>query len=167
MTDRPKDKPQRPEDGNSTALAIPSFGLPSIFEDFMRPFDEWMRPPSLGQAWPMWAEAGEREPVIDVQDRGEYFVLTAEFPGFDKKDIEVRVDANGLELKAARKSEKESKTADGSSRQSSYSLFHRYLTLPAQILSERVVGTMKNGVLELRLPKKEPAKDKSRKVDLK
>jgi HSP20 family molecular chaperone IbpA len=36
------------------------------------------------------------------------------------------------------------------------------------VLSEKVSGTMKNGVLELKLPKKEPkAVDKSRRVDLK
>jgi len=163
----PNRKSQRPEESDSTSLALPSFGFPNIFEDFMRPFDEWARPffPSMGRSF--WTEFGEKEPNIDLQDRGDRFVLTVEFPGFDRKDVEVRVDQNGLNLKATKRADKESKTSDGMSRQSSYSYFERYLSLPGQISSEKVKGTMKNGVLALDLPKRESTKDKTRKVDLK
>jgi HSP20 family molecular chaperone IbpA len=52
--------------------------------------------------------------------------------------------------------------------QSSYSYFHKYLTLPEPVLSEKVDGTMKNGVLELKLPKSEPKPvGKTRRVALK
>ena len=51
---------------------------------------------------------------------------------------------------------------------STRSYFHRFLSLPEEVVSEKVAGTMKNGVLELKLPKKEPkARDGSRRVALK
>lgn len=171
MTEKDKkDKSQRPNEEDSSALAVPDFRLPGIFGDIMRPFDEWTRfffP--QGTAKPFWTEQfGEREPVIDLQDRGDHYLLTAEFPGFDKRDIEVRVDQNGFELKAEKRSQKESRSSERSEGQSTFSYFQRHLTLPEKVVSEKVKGTMKNGVLELRLPKKEPTdRDNFRRVDLK
>jgi len=168
MTEKePNRESQEPTESDSTSLALPGFGFPSVFEDFMRPFDEWTRSlfPSMGRSF--WTELGEKEPDIDLQDRGDRFVLTAESPGFDRNDVEVRVDQNGLNLKATKRADKESKTSGGIQRQSSYSHFEKYYSLPGQILSEKAKGTMKNGVLELELPKRESTKDKSRKVDLK
>jgi len=155
-----KDETQRPNRGDYSALAVPDFRFPGVFGDLMGPFDEW--------TGSFWAEQfREREPVVDVQDRGDYYLLTAEFPGFDKKDVEVRVDQNGFELKAEKRSQKESESSGRSERHSTFSYFQRYLTLPEKIVSEKVEGTMKNGVLELKLPKKEPRRrDNSRRVDL-
>lgn len=166
MSDK-KAKPQRPNDGDSGALALPRLSLPSIFHDFMRPFDEFMEPFFAGPR-SLWAELDAREPAMDFQDRGDHYVLTAELPGFDRKDVEVDISSNVLELKAEKSSEEEMKSEEGTERQSSRSYFHRYLTLPEEVLSDKVGGTMKNGVLELRLPKRAPkAEDRRRKVDLK
>jgi HSP20 family protein len=162
-----KDESHKPDESDSTALAIPSFGFPGIFEDFARPFGDWMKPFFPSSMRSFWTEFGGKEPAVDLQDRGDHLVLTAELPGFDRKDVEVRVEGNGLELKAEKRSEKESKTPSGMGRQSSYAYFHRYFTLPERVVSEKVDGTMKNGVLELKLPKKEPTKDRSWRVDLK
>ena len=170
MTDNKNDKKSRRQEDNddsgSTALALPGFNLnlPSFFSDFMRPFDELMAPmfPRFGSS--LWTEFGEREPNIDIQDRGDHYVMTAELPGFEKNDVEVQVTNNALELKAEKRASKEDKNQS----QSSYSYFHKYLTLPEPVLSEKVDGTMKNGVLALKLPKAEPRRlDKSKRVALK
>jgi HSP20 family protein len=115
-----------------------------------------------------WSGLHQKEPVVDMQDRGDHYLMTAELPGFEKKDVEVRVDSKILELRAEKSSDSEAKNKEGTSIQSGHSYFHRYMTLPEAVLSERVSGTMKNGVLELKLPKlKEKLPDKSRRVDLK
>jgi HSP20 family protein len=166
MTEKKDEKSQRPED-DSTALAIPRTGLPSIFEEFMRPFDQLMAPFFASPSGSFLTEFG-REPIIDFQDRGDHYLVTAEFPGLEKKDLEVRIDSNVLELKAERSTDRETRSTEGRSMQSSRSFFHRYMTLPEEVVSEKVTGTIKNGVLELKLPKSEPkVADKSRRVDLK
>jgi HSP20 family protein len=169
MTDKTKkERSRREEEPDSTALALPGFGMPRIFEDFMRPFDEFMQPFFPRAFGSLWTEFGGKEPNIDLQDRGDHYILTAELPGFDKKDVEVKISDNVLELKGEKRSEEESRTEEGSRVQSSSSYIQRYFTLPEEVVSENVSGTMKNGVLELKLPKKEPkAMDRSRKVDLK
>jgi len=161
-----EDKSRRSED-DSTALALPSLGLPSIFNDFAPMFDRFMEPFFPDSMRSFWTEMGGKEPVIDFQDRGDHYMLTAELPGFEKKDVEVKIDSNALELKAERSSDRETKTSEGTMERRSRSYFHRYLTLPEEVVAEKVGGTMKNGILELRLPKRAPKlSDKSRRVDL-
>jgi HSP20 family protein len=171
MTDKNnKEKSRRSEARDSTALTIrPGLGFPSIFEEFVqRPFDEFVEPFFPRSMNPFWTEPRGRQPSIDFQDRGDHYLLTAELPGFDKKDVEVRIDSDRLELRAQKHTDKESKDKEGTLRQSSRSYIHRYMTLPEEVVPDKVDGTMKNGVLELELPKRVPKlSDKSRRVDLK
>ena len=163
-----KERSSRQEDNDSKALALPSLGIPRLFEEFMRPFDEFMQPLFPSSIRSMWTEVQGREPVVDFQDRGDHYVLTAELPGFEKNEVEVKVTSDELELKAEKTSQKESKGKNGTQSMSTRAYFHRYLSLPEQVVSEKVAGTMKNGVLELNLPKVEPkAQEGSRRVALK
>ncbi|HXW37649.1 MAG TPA: Hsp20/alpha crystallin family protein [Nitrososphaerales archaeon] len=157
-------KPRKEKDTGSTALALPE----SIFQNFMKPFQDFMQPLFPSSMSSLLSEFGGREQSTDLQDRGDHYVLTAQLPGFEKKDVDVRVDSNVLELKAESKSERQNKKDNGAWTQRSHSYVHRYMTLPEEVLSEKVSGTMKNGVLELKLPKKEPkALERNRRVDLK
>ena len=150
-------------------------GLASIFDDFMRPFEDVMKPfdqfiesffPTSMRSF--LSDLNRREPSFDIQDRGDKFIVTAELPGFGKDDVEVRVNSNSLELTAEKKTDDERKEGNGRQKQRSYSYFHRFVTLPATVMTEKVEGTMKNGVLELKLPKKEgKLEEKARRVDLK
>jgi len=169
MTDKnTENRSRRPEDSDNTSLALPEFNFPSIFEDFMRPFDQFMQPLFPSSMKSFWTEFGGKEPNIDVQDRGDHYLMTAELPGFEKKDLEVQISGSVLELKADRSSDRETKTKEGTQTQSNHAYFHRYMTLPEEVVSEKVTGTMKNGVLELKLPKRAPkAGTKSKRVDLK
>ena len=92
--------------------------------------------------------------------------MTAELPGFTKDEVQVRVDSNGLELRAE-KTEKKGKGEKGAYQRSSRS-YYQYLSLPDQVVAEKIDGTMKNGILELKLPKRaSKLKDNTRRVDLK
>jgi HSP20 family protein len=163
-----KERSRRQEDNDSTSIALPNLGFPRIFEEFMRPFDEFMQPLFPSSMRSMWTEVQGKEPVIDFQDRGDHYVLTAELPGFEKNDVEVKVTSNELELKAEKSSHEESKGKESTQTMRTHSTFHRYLSLPEEVVSEKVNGTMKNGVLELKLPKRESkVRDGSRRVDLK
>ena len=150
-----ENKSQNHKDAENSALAIPGFptlAFPQTFEDFTKPFDDFMGSFFSGPLGQFGPETRNRQTNVDVQDRGDHYSLTAELPGFEKKDVEVRVSSNVVELKAEKRSEEK----DSKRTQSAYSFFHRYLTLPDRVLSEKVDGTMKNGILELRLPKTEP-----------
>jgi HSP20 family protein len=148
----------------NTSLAIPGFSAPSIFEDFMKPFNESLASLFSNSTSPLWTEFAKGSNA-DVQDRGDHFSVTAQLPGFDKKDVDVHVGSNSVELKAEKRSETKSKKSDSNS--STYSYFHRYFTLPEHVLPQKVDWTMKNGILELKLPKSErKPKESSHRVRL-
>jgi HSP20 family protein len=106
-------------------------------------------------------------PTVELQDRGDHYSMTAELPGFEKKDVEVRIGSGTLELRAERSTDVERESEGSRFIQRNRSYLQRYLTLPAGVVPERISGTMKNGVLELKLPKSgRMSMDRTRKVDL-
>lgn len=121
---------------------------------------------ALGQFFPSFRTLSEWAPSVDLIDHGSHYTLTAELPGFSKDEVDVKVDEHTLEIKAERNAEKESKNKGYVQREQSRSVFHRAISIPQGIASSKVSGTMKNGVLELKLPKKEPSSESTRRVPL-
>jgi HSP20 family protein len=116
-------------------------------------------------AWP-W---GERErgwaPAVDMVDHKEEFVLRADLPGLDEKDIEVTVEDGTVTIRGERKQETEEKKEDYYCSERSYGVFARTLPLPAGVEADKVRATFKKGVLEVHLPKAKEAKGK--KIEIK
>jgi HSP20 family protein len=100
-------------------------------------------------------ELGMREPLADVQETDTHVVVTAEFPGIDREDIDVKVADDRVEMKARARhevrEEKEGFTAYGRR----YLGFYKAIPLPTPVRSDEAKTTYKNGVLEVTLPKKE------------
>ena len=161
-------QPTEKADSSNTSLAVRSSeGLASVFDDFFGSLDELFAPfVQSARRAPISGLGGQRQPVLDLQDRGDHFSVTAELPGFTKDEVQVKVDSNSLELRAE-KTEEKGKEKDGSYQKSSRS-YYQYLGLPANVNAEKVGGTMKNGILQLKLPKRvSKLKDTAHRVDLK
>jgi HSP20 family protein len=171
MTDKKtiKSQPAKTERGStSTNLTVTAdAGLAGMIDQLFKPFDEFFQPLFPGPANSLLSElATSKQPILDIQDRGDHFSLAAELPGFTKDEVQVRVDSNGIELRAD-KSENVKKGEKGSYQKSSRS-YYQYLSLPDQVSADKIDGTMKNGILELKLPKRTlKLKDSTRRVDLK
>jgi HSP20 family protein len=168
MTDKKATKvPPTRMEGDGGDLAVWSgTGLASVFEDLFRPFEEFFKPLMQGSNSPTSELRSSRQPILDVQDRGDHYSVTAELPGFTKDEVEVKVGSNGIELKAE-KEEKQGKSENGTYQRSSRS-YYQYISLPEEVVSEKIDGTMKNGILQLKLPKRaSKLKDNARRVDLK
>ncbi|MDG6911148.1 MAG: Hsp20/alpha crystallin family protein [Nitrososphaerota archaeon] len=160
---------------NSLDQIVESFR--SSFNDLMSPFlsapwalDQPFGSPLL-QPWGMTPALPEtlttRYPVIDVVDRGDYYELTAELPGFNKDNIDVQVGDDVIQLTAQVQSENKGQSAKYVSHERTYSAFNRVIQFPEPILGANVEGTMKDGILSMRIPKKEPTSSKLKKVALK
>ncbi len=106
-------------------------------------------------------------PPVDLLDEEDRYVLKAEVPGLDIKDIEVSIGAEGLTLKGFKASERregdEKKYLLAERR---FGSFLRTLPLPAGIETANVRATCKKGVLEVVLPKKEESKPKAVRIDV-
>ncbi len=113
---------------------------------------------------------GERQPLVDVMDKGAEIVVSAELPGVDKKDIELNVEENTISIKAESKEEVEkSKEEEGYYfHERSYSSYARTIPLPAEVIPEKASAEFKNGILTVTLPKKHPeAKGRGHSIEIK
>ncbi len=103
-------------------------------------------------------------PAVDIYETAEELVLTAEVPGLEDKDIEIRLEDNTLTLKGERKFEKETQEENYHRIERAYGTFYRSFTLPPYVDQEGIKAEHENGVLKVRLPKK--AETKPRKVQI-
>ena len=97
-----------------------------------------------------------RQPPVDLADNGREFILTAELPGVKKEDLNLQVTPEGIELGAETNREREESGKDYAYRERSYASFRRVLPLPEDVLPDQAEAKLSDGVLEVRLPKKEP-----------
>ena len=103
----------------------------------------------------------------DIIDQGDKFLLQAELPGFDKEDIKIDLNGDTLSISAEHKAESEEKKEDGYvRRERRYGSFARSFDVSG-IDVEKISAAYKNGVLELELPKKVPARPQARQIELK
>ncbi|MFO7802814.1 MAG: Hsp20/alpha crystallin family protein [Desulfovermiculus sp.] len=94
-------------------------------------------------------------PTMDMQETDNAYVLTAEMPGMDPKNVDISVRNGVLELKGEKKEEKESDQTGTGWTERRYGAFHRQIPLDQEIKEEEVKATYKNGVLRIEVPKAE------------
>jgi HSP20 family protein len=106
-------------------------------------------------------------PAVDIIESDNQLILKADLPEVKLEDIEVRVENGTLTLKGERKFEKEEKAKGIHRIERSYGTFARSFSLPESFDTDHVNAEYKNGVLTISLPKKESAKPRQVKVEVK
>lgn len=103
-------------------------------------------------------------PSMNVIEHEDDFYVELAAPGFEKKDFEIALNENLLEISAVKEEEKAEKEEDYTRREFSYNSFRRSMQLPPSVdESKDVKATYENGILRLRLFKREEAKEKPKK----
>jgi HSP20 family protein len=141
----------------------------SIFDDFRRSFDLMMRP-----YFPVETRLQElgmlpvRFAPLDFIDEGDHYKIHIELPGFTKDDVDVQINRDGMTVRAKKETEKEDKKKNYLHRERAYSAFERSISFPEEVDPEKAEGAIKEGVLELKVMKKEVKPEaKPRKIELK
>jgi HSP20 family protein len=93
-------------------------------------------------------------PHVDIHEEAERFVVIADLPGVDGKDIEITAEKGVLTVKGERRSEKKSSKDGFESVERASGTFLRRFTLPESADAEAIKATHVNGVLELSIPKR-------------
>ncbi len=117
-----------------------------------------MSEPRTGRPW---------SPPVDILETENDLVLKADLPDMQLEDIDVRVENQTLSIKGERRFEKEASEKGYHRIERSYGSFGRSFAVPNSVDTERVSADYKNGVLTVKLPKKETAKPKQVKVEVK
>jgi HSP20 family protein len=93
-------------------------------------------------------------PRVDIKEESERFVIYADVPGVDPKDIEIQMDKGILSIKGVRSSESAQESERFSRVERAHGTFYRRFALPDSANPEGIAATGKNGVLEISIPKK-------------
>ncbi|MEW5900375.1 MAG: Hsp20/alpha crystallin family protein [Acidobacteriota bacterium] len=103
-------------------------------------------------------------PAVDIYEDESQLVLTAEVPGIEEKDIEIKIEDNTLSLHGERKMEKETKEENYHRIERSYGSFSRSFTLPNYVDQDNIRAEHENGVLKITMPKKPELKPRKVKI---
>jgi len=127
--------------------------------DPLRDIDDFFRAPRMRHLWRNLPE--EPQIKMDVSEDEKAYHVKAEIPGVKKEDIKVSIDGNQVSIGAEVKREKEGKKGETVVRSERYygSQF-RAFTLQHDIDQGKSEAKYEDGVLELTLPKREPASAK-------
>lgn len=144
----------------------------------MRPFEEKERryetfvPPGWLRPFPTdWSSLRSASfvhglPAVDVVDREDEVIVRAEVPGVRKEDLKVSLSDGEITIEGCTEHEEEEKRTDYYCHEISYGAFKRAVELPAGVDTSKAEAKMKDGVLEIQLPKLERAKRREVSVEV-
>lgn len=144
----------------------------SPFEEMERWFEEAFRRPFFAPAWMerfrfpelRFPEPGEISPSVDIFEDGNDVVVKAEIPGISKENLDVNITEDMITISGEKKAEEKVERKDYHRIERSFGSFTRRLRLPVEIQADKARATFRDGVLEVRIPKSEAAKEKVKKI---
>jgi HSP20 family protein len=104
-------------------------------------------------------------PAVDIKEQDDAFVIVADIPGVDPKDIEVHMENGVLSIKGERESEKKEEKEGYKRVERSYGSFYRRFSMPETADASKINAKSKNGVLEITIPKQEKEQPRKIKVE--
>lgn len=109
--------------------------------------------------------AGHWMPTADVYETADAYLISVDLPGTAQEDIRIHIEGNDLILSGERRyAEPENSKVHKVER--TYGTFQRTFQLPLHLDHDTIKATLKEGVLTLRLPKKEEVKPQSIRIQV-
>jgi len=138
-----------------------------LFDDFDGGVRRW--PAGRSNVAPFWRSefTWPATPAVDLVETDKGYEITAELPGLDEKNIDVKFADGVLTIKGEKQEEKEEKKKDYYLHERSFGSFHRALQVPAGVDSDKIEATFKKGVLTVTLPKSAEAQKAEKKIAVK
>jgi HSP20 family protein len=134
-----------------------------FFEDFFRgfrgPLSDWRSPLDLSagifeQDWPR----------VDIDETDVDIRISAELPGVDRDNIDISVTGNRITIRGEKKEQGEKKKKGYYKFERSYGSFQRMFSLPCEVETDKVDASFKDGILSVKLPKSNAAREIIKKI---
>jgi HSP20 family protein len=139
--------------------------LEEMRKDMDRLFDEFTKPVRRWRTWPK--SEGPEIPSIDLYEREGDIVIRVELPGARREDIDITIAKDSLVIKGDIKRDEDVKEENYYISERTFGNFSRTIALPVEVESEKAQATMKDGLLEIVIPKREEAKPREIRIEVK
>ena len=135
--------------GNGKSLIRSAMLRPSVFEDMLRPMNEW-----LDERWPFSSHL----PAVNVKETDKAYEINLAAPGLEKSDFKIDLNGNMITISAEKEKTEEEKEDGFTRKEYNFNSFSRSFTLPEDTMADKIDANYVNGELKLMLPKKEGAR---------
>ncbi|HRN57418.1 MAG TPA: Hsp20/alpha crystallin family protein [Agriterribacter sp.] len=138
-----------------------SSALPSVFDDFFKPWNEWFTRGDgfLGRSLTM--------PSVNITEDTNGYNVSLAAPGLKREDFTIDISGNMITVSSERKENKEEKEKKFTRREYNYTSFSRSFTLPDDVNSDKIEAKYADGILHLSLPRKDELKNNAVKKQIK
>ncbi|MBN2066476.1 MAG: Hsp20/alpha crystallin family protein [Candidatus Thermoplasmatota archaeon] len=169
-----KEKKVKVKANKNETMPIEHQTTPALWNpfDFVDTVDRWLWDDPWRPGWPRrwgslsprefmqhrWLEADAKIAPLDLVDTGKEYKLVAEMPGVSKKDLEINVTPNGIRICGETTTETKEAEKGYLRRERSYSTLCRNMNFPEEVNPDGAEAFLKDGILEITLPKKTPTK---------
>lgn len=151
-----------------SALAGMRDEIDGIFERYFRGF------PSLARQFSVWEPMRAFEslglpkwgmsPNVEISETDNGYVIEAELPGLEDKDIDVTVTDDRITIKGEKQEQRDEKKKDFHVQERRYGTFERSFRLPDDVDAGKISASLRKGVLTLNMPKSGKAKVRAKQI---
>lgn len=106
-------------------------------------------------------------PAVEVSEKEKEFVIAAELPGLDEKNVDVKFSNGVLTISGEKKDEREQKEKDYYFSERRYGSFRRSFRVPENVDTDKIEAAFDKGVLTIRLPKTAESQKAEKKIEIK
>src|SRR5206468_3824827 len=128
-------------------IAGPGRDLTTVQDEMARLFDGFIGAPGRGDSLAAFS------PAVDVEETPEEFVVRADLPGVAQKDVKVSLVGDTLTIRGERSEERKRKDGGYHRVERSHGAFERSFSFGTPVKDEGVNAQVRDGVLEVRVPK--------------
>ena len=158
---------------NREAMPAPRHPLETLQKEIDRLFSDfslsWPFRRSSFALEPLWQ--GETNwgtmPAVDVIEKDKAYEITAELPGMDEKDVEIKMSGDTLTITGEKHEEKEEKKKDYYLSERRYGSFRRSFLIPDDVDIDHIDASFRKGVLTVALPRKAGAQKPEKRIEVK
>ena len=137
------------------------------FAEMERLFDDFFQHRLFTPSWMprlRFPEFADVSASVDMFEEGDELIIKAEVPGMKKNEISIDFADDVVTISGEKKSEERTERKDYYCVERSFGSFSRKMRLPVEVQIDKTHALFKDGVLEIRMPKSEKAKQKTRKI---
>lgn len=132
-------------------------GLPQFRRELDRLFDDFWSSPSFFSGGEL---AAQWQPMTDIDEADDHFLITLDIPGMKKEDLDIQVSDGQVIVSGERKQEENRKGYS----ERRYGRFQRAFSLPTHVDAGKIEAQYADGVLKVYVPKSEAARPRSVKI---